>query len=261
MLMVAEETGSYATALGRTATYLKARAALVDKAAGAAVYPAFVLLLTIAGALALITVVFPAAGRFMAATGALSSAEIDAILASGVTALAIFLGVSLLTVLSIAALACSHQFRLRLPVIGPLERTAALLAFSESVAGMQAVGFPLERAVTMAAGSLTNRYLGDRLRAAGAQIANGVAASAALAAAVPRASHMARWFALAEHGADPLAATEGLISFLQAELTRRTERLGSLLEPLFVVLAGLMIIIVVVTLIQPLFGLYAEVLP
>ena len=261
MLAVADETGAYAPTLSRAATHLRTQAELREQAIGAAIYPAFVLLLTVIGAVLLIAIVFPAAGEFMVATGALSGGEASALLNRGVTTLAAFAGILVLLVAGFGAAALSDELRLRLPVIGTLERYGELLAFAQAVGGMQSAGVPLERAVTTAAGSLRNRYLRNRLLAAGEQISAGVDASLAISQAVPRAALVARWFAMAERGADPLAATDGLISFLQSELDRRSKRLGSVLEPIFVILAGVMIILVVVTLIQPLFSLYAEVLP
>jgi general secretion pathway protein F len=261
MLTAAEETGAYATTLGRASAHLRSSAELREKVIGAAIYPAFVLFLTVMGAVLLVTLVFPVAAEFMAATGALQSSEIEAILATGTRTLLGLVGLIVLVIAAIVAAALSDELRLRLPVIGQLERYGELLAFAQSLAALQAVGFPLDRSFATAAQSLRNRYLRERLLYAGSEISAGVTASITVAHALPRAAIVARWFSLADHGADPLVATEGLIRFLQAELARRSERLGSILEPVFVILAGVMIVLVVVTLVQPLFGLYGEVLP
>jgi general secretion pathway protein F len=261
MLAVAEETGAYATTLSRAASHLRARAELREKTIGSAIYPAFVLLLTVAGALILITLVFPAAGRFMSATGMLSEEQISGILTDGILSLGLFVGLILAGLLLVGAAALSDKVRLRLPVTGRIELYSELLAFSQAIAGMQSAGIPTERAFAGSTVCVKNRFLASRLAEAAKQIGAGVSQASAVTRALPQARVISRWFALGEHGADPGAAAEGLILFLETELSRRSQRLGSLLEPIFVILAGLMIVLVVVTLIQPLFGLYAEVLP
>ncbi len=280
MLRVVDETGEAATPMARADRYLRSSLEFRSRVLTASMYPAFVVFAALIGSVLLILVAVPAAASlvptangsivpgFGLATGNGSAPRA----ARAVVITVVVLVVVLVLVVALSAVVVFARrteplrlrlarIRLALPVAGRLEMLTGLLAFAHALAGMLEAGIPFTGALRAATGCPHNVAIRAGLSRAAGLMENGTSASAAVARALPRDDYLSRWFALCESGADLPGTIDGLATFLETRLAALIRRIAALVEPILVALAGAVVLTVVLTLVKPLFDLYAEVLP
>jgi len=269
MLRTADSTGDAQTSLARAAGFLATRRRLRSQALTAALYPAFIVVVALAAAIILLVVVIPTAERLLAtesATGATESmlrrgtivvVVITVILGLGIGASAVLL----VTRRSRRPLPAIDRLRLRVPIAGTIETLSELLGFSHGLAGLLETGEPLATALISAARSVGNSALRASLESAAHRVAQGHRTADVLAVSFPRVPALRHYFALAEAGGDLARTVDSLADYLASCLERTMARIGVLLEPVLVVVAGSVVLTVVFTLVQPLFDLYGSILP
>ncbi len=275
MVKVTDETGAAAALLTLAEEYLRVRIHLSETVRTASIYPAFVLVLTILGALLLGLVVVPELGRFLTDSGLLEPEQVTNLVNSGARFIrvlsAVLGGTGVITGLVLGSRrmdASTSQIagtiarlRLFIPVIGRLEITRDLLAVAEATRGMVATGVSLDRAVELAAECVGNPWVGSRLRVAVGRIRTGIAPAQAVRSALGRHGFIARWLHQAENGADLAESLDAMARFLRDTQKRLVTRLGAVVEPALVVVAGGFLLGTVFFLVRPLFRLYGLVMP
>ncbi|MFW5742050.1 MAG: type II secretion system F family protein [Spirochaetota bacterium] len=274
MLSIVEETGEALAAFRRARTYLAIRARLRRRTSGAAIYPAFVIAATLAGALLLVTVVLPAAAELLAPlAGAGASSSVPAAISALVGRGRVIVGGAVAAIV-LAATAIgwprraesgrarwADRLRLRIPIAGSMEATVDLLAYAHGLAGCLGCGVPLGDALGYAPRCVTNGVLRAELVTVARHVRDGMEVSRAFALAREARGAVGGWFLLGERGADVEASIESLARCLEERVERTAERLGTLVEPATVVVAGAFLITIVLALVKPLFELYAVALP
>lgn len=270
MLGVTDATGDARPSFDRARRFLAARKRLRDETTGALLYPALVVGLTLLGSIALVVFVIPAAQRLLAPLAGPDTA-MAALLARGRRALtAVFAALAAAAGAAGVLLGSrgrerpvpwADRLRMRIPLLGPYELVADLFACTSALAGTTRVGIPLVDALDVAAGCCGNTVVSGRLLAASAAIAQGAHAGEELARAVAGVPEASYPFLLCGSGSDVADTAEAVAERLTVRLDRATRRLGAVLEPALIVVAGLTIVALVVSLVAPLFRLYAEVLP
>ena len=275
MVKVTDETGAAAALLTLAEEHLRVRMSLSETARTAAIYPVFVLALTILGALILGIVVVPELGRFLTDSGLLEPDQVTSLVNSGarfirtlsatVGGLCMVTGLVLLsrrTDASTSPIAGTiARLRLFVPVIGPLEMTRDLLAVAEATRGMVASGVSLDRGLELAAECAGNPWVSSRLRVAVGRMRTGVAPAQAVRSALARHGFIARWLHQTESGADLAESLDAMARFLRDSQKRLITRLGAVVEPALVVVAGGFLLGTVFFLVRPLFQLYGLVMP
>ncbi|MBU8912869.1 MAG: type II secretion system F family protein [Spirochaetales bacterium] len=275
MAKVTDQTGAAAALLTRAEEYLRLRMHLSETVRTASIYPAFVLALTVLGALMLGLVVIPELGRFLTDSGLLEPDQVTSLVDSGGRFIRILsvilggLGAACVLVLASRRMNASTapiaetiaRLRLFIPVIGRLEKTRDLLAVAEASRGMVASGVSLDRAVELAADCTANLWVSSRLRVAVGRMRTGVAPAQAVRSALARHGFVARWLHQTEHGADLTESLDAMARFLGDLQKRLITRLGVVIEPTLVVVAGGFLLGTVFFLVRPLFHLYGLVMP
>ncbi len=275
MVKVTDETGAAAALLTLAEEHLRVRMNLSETAWTAAIYPVFVLALTILGALILALVVVPELGRFLTDSGLLepdqvtrlvdSGARFIRILSAAIGGLGVVTGLVLLSRRMNASTSpiagTIARLRFFVPVIGPLEMTRDLLAVAEATRGMVASGVSLDRALELAAECAGNPWVSSRLRVAVGRMRTGVAPAQAVRSALARHGFIARWLHQTESGADLAESLDAMARFLRDSQKRLVTRLGAVVEPTLVVVAGGFLLGTVFFLVRPLFQLYGLVMP
>ncbi len=272
MLRVVDETGEAASPMARANRYLRTSVQFRSRVLAASIYPAFVVVAALIGSVLLILVAVPTAESLVQAAAGSGDGYASwpgaprVIPAVALTAVVVTLGSVLIAVASLTGPAQPlrvrlAKIRLALPFAGSVEMLTGLLAFAHALAGMLEAGIPFTVALRTATACPNNAAIRAGLSRAARYMENGTPASAAVARALPRDECLRRWFALCESGADLPGTIDGLATFLEARLTASIQRLTTLVEPVLVALAGGVVLTVVLTLVKPLFDLYAEVLP
>lgn len=269
MLRMADSTGDARTGLARARAFLDTRIRLRSQAVTAALYPGFIVSVALAAAIVLLTVVIPSAERLLASGS--TAVQAEPMLRHGTVAVAVItvvLGLGVGVSAGLLASRRSHRtlptvdrLRLRVPIAGRIEALTELLGFCHVLAGLLEAGEPLAAALASAARTVENAALRVDLEAAAFRVAQGHSTAGVLAARFPRLPALRHYFALAEAGGDLVRTVDSLAGHLASLLERTMARIGVLLEPVLVVVAGSVVLTVVLTLVQPLFDLYGSVLP
>lgn len=275
MVKVTDETGAAATLLSRAEEHLRLRIDLSETARTASIYPVFVLMLTVLGALTLGLVVLPELGRFLSDSGLLKPEQVTTLVNSAKRFIWILSatlgGAGVVTGLALASRALDGspspiaetigRLRLFIPVIGQLEMTRDLLAVAEAIRGMVTSGVSLDRAFELAAECVGNPWVGSRLRVAVGRMRTGVSPAHAIRSALARRGFIARWLHQTESGADLVESLDAMARYLRDTQKRLVARLGAVIEPTLVVVAGGFLLGTVFFVVRPLFQLYGLVTP
>lgn len=143
-----------------------------------------------------------------------------------------------------------------IPVFGPMLLKVALARFSESMSQMLRHGIPILKALSLGSDVVGNRVIGHDLEQAGTAVEQGETFSAAL--------HKSRWFppllihmvATGEKTGRMDDMLERVASFYRSEVTVMLRGITSLVEPMLIVVLGVVIGGMVVCMFIPIFKLH-----
>jgi type IV pilus assembly protein PilC len=144
---------------------------------------------------------------------------------------------------------------LRLPWIGSTVKRFTTSQIARTLATLLGGGLPLVNAIEIAAKSATNQFLGRELRTVGARVREGESFASALAA---RAIFPDVAVKMAEVGEATGALQDMLTSladFYDDEVETELTRFVALVEPLLLIIMGIVIAGLLLALYMPLFGL------
>jgi type IV pilus assembly protein PilC len=147
------------------------------------------------------------------------------------------------------------QLRLNLPLVGGIQMTYATAQLFRTVATILGSGTPLLEAVRIAAGSQGNLFLRERLQEVVGRLEEGAMLSEALeeAEVFPRLS--VRMVAAGESGGALEQVLGDVADFYDDELENRLNLLTSAVEPILMLIMGLLIGFIVVAMYLPIFQL------
>ncbi|RCX09213.1 type II secretion system inner membrane protein GspF [Extensimonas vulgaris] len=260
-----EHSGHLGEVLERLADDLEARQALQAKLVGAALYPAIVTLVAIVIVLFLVGYVVPqVAGVFAGTKRAL---PLLTVLMLGLSEFLRSYGWLLLAALVVIA-ACARwalrfeHFRLqfdaawlRLPVLGRLARGYNAARFAGTLAMLAGAGVPILKALQAAAETLHNRSLRADALDALVLVREGAPLAAALAQKKRFPGLLAMFARLGEQTGQLPLMLQRAANQLGAEVQRRALALATVLEPLLIVAMGLIVMLIVLAVLQPIIEL------
>ena len=260
-----ESSGGLAEVLDSLADDLEQRQALRAKLIGAALYPAIVTVIAIVIVLFLVGYVVPQVASVFAGTKrALPFLTVAMLALSDVVrnyGWALLGGLVLLAFGARAALAqprLREKFDaawLRLPLVGKLARGYNAARFAGTLAMLAGAGVPILKALQAAAETLNNRALRADALDALVLVREGAPLASALAQKKRFPGLVAMFARLGEQtGTLPLmlqrAATQ-----LSTEVQRRAMQLATVLEPLLIVVMGIVVMLIVLTVMLPIIQL------
>ncbi len=260
-----EHSGKLGLVLERLADDLEERQALKAKLVGAALYPAIVTLVAIAIVIFLVSYVVPqVAGVFAGSRRALPFLTV-AMLA--VSAFVRHYGIWLLIAIVIGAVSARYAyvraaFRskfdaafLRLPILGRLARGYNAARFASTLAMLAGAGVPILKALQAAAETLNNRAMRADALDALVQVREGAPLASALAQRKRFPSLLSMFARLGEQtGQLPLMLQRAAVQ-LSTEVQRRAVQLATVLEPLLIVVMGLVVMLIVLAVLLPIIQL------
>jgi type II secretory pathway component PulF len=268
MIGIGEKTGRLDQVLPPLVAYLKLMHRMREKLVSASLYPALIIVLGLAGVMALLFFVIPQLERSLS----LGNTPAGDTLTAGFTNLRLILGaigVSLgVPVLAFAAyrlsrhrgtgLACRLESLLfKVPVIGNIIRTTQLQALSFSLELLSANNVRLDEALGYASASLWSLSLRDLLENAAADLQRGVSLSQALDREGGLPEYFIRWIQIAEQTGKASHAFGQLRAYYERELDKQMSRVMTMIEPLLIALIGVLLVAAIVTVVLPLFSVYS----
>jgi type IV pilus assembly protein PilC len=264
-LLAGERSGNLDAVLRRYVEYTKIIATVKRKTVSALVYPAVLTSLALVVVTIIILKVVPAFADFYGGFNAqlpLSTRVIVAVSDFVRTQFLLIIGVLVGCVVLFLGWvrrsgqkARAHHLILRVPMLGQVARKFATSQMSRTLATLLGGGLPLVNALDIAAHSIGNQYMAGQLEIVSSRVREGESFAAALEArhAFPEVA-----VKMAEVGESTGALQDMLntvADFYDEEISTTMERFITLVEPVLLVVMGLVIAGLLLALYMPLFQL------
>ena len=264
-LLAGERSGSLETVLRRYVEYTKIVATLKRKITTALIYPAILVALSLVLMSIIVLKVVPAFTDYYRDFGAqlpfitrvifgvsdFARANIVFILVGVVGAIVAFFA----WVNRPGQKARFDHLMLRLPTLGPVARKFATSQMARTLATLLGGGLPLVNALDIASKSIGNQYMAAQLEIVAARVREGESFAAALEA---RGEFPEVAVKMAEVGESTGALQDMLntvAEFYDEEISTNMERFMALVEPMLLVIMGIVIAGLLLALYMPLFQL------
>lgn len=260
-----EAGGSLAQVLERLADDLEERQQLRARLVGAALYPAIVTVVAIAIVLFLVGYVVPQVASVFA--GSKRALPLLTVVMLGISDFVRHYGWAVLGALVVIAagarLALANPaFRirfdgwwLRLPILGRLARGYNAARFAGTLGMLAGAGVPILKALQAAAETLSNHALRADALAALVLVREGAPLASALAQTRRFPSLLAMFARLGEQTGQLPTMLERAARQMGNEVQRRALQLATILEPLLIVSMGLIVMLIVLAVLQPIIEL------
>ena len=260
-----ESSGKLDGVLERLAEYVERRQALAQKVMVAAIYPIFLLVVSIAVVMALLTYVVP---KIVAVF-----ADLDAqlpLLTRGLIALSDFLreyGLGILVLLAVGLIAFGqamrsddfkrrvHRLMLRLPLVGRLTRGSNTARFTRTLGILFGSGVPILDAMRIGTQVVSNLPMRDAIETATLRVREGAAVNKSLAESglfPPITLHLIA-------SGEASGRLDDMLDRAAEQQEREVETLVAammgLLEPILIVTMGLIVFAIVMAILLPIFDL------
>jgi type IV pilus assembly protein PilC len=264
-LLAGERSGNLDAVLRRYIEYAKVIATLKRKIVSALVYPAILVTLALVLVSIIVLMVVPALSEYYTGFGAELPWATRAIMAVSAFVREQFLVVAIAIVLGVAGFVFwlrrpGQQSRLDylilgIPGLGPMARKFATSQMARTLATLLGGGLPLVNALDIAARSVGNRYMAGQLDIVATHVREGESFAAALEA---RKTFPDVAVKMAEVG-EATGALQDMLNtaadFFDEEIATYMERFVTLVEPVLLVIMGVVIGSLLLAIYMPLFQL------
>lgn len=264
-LLAGERSGSLDTVLRRFVEYSKIIATVKRKTLSALVYPAILITLAVVLVAIIVLKVVPAFSDFYQGFGAELPLVTRVIVAVSDTIRGQFWLLTIGAVAGAAAIglwvrqpgqrARLDRALLRIPVVGDIATKFATSQMARTLATLLGGGLPLVHALDVATQSIGNRFVAKELEVVAARVREGASLSGSLESrrVFPEVA-----VKMAEVGESTGALQEMLntvADFFDEEIETKMERFVTLIEPVLLVMMGIVIAALLLALYMPLFQL------
>jgi type IV pilus assembly protein PilC len=264
-LLAGEKSGSLEQVIRRYVAYVKVVSGVKRKTISALVYPAILLALSMIVVGIIVLRVVPEFGSFYEQFGAELPLSTRVIVAVSEFAGSYFFLV-LLTIVGAAAAfwmwlkrpGSRVQFDrwvLRIPSLGPIAQKFATSQAARTLATLLGGGIPLVNAIDVASRSIQNRYLANELQTAGQQVREGRALASAIAESGAFPDVAIKMVEVGEQTGALQEMLNSLADFYDEEIETNLGRFITIIEPVLLVIMGIVIAGLLLSLYMPLFQL------
>jgi general secretion pathway protein F len=260
-----EQSGALGQVLERLADDLEARQELKSKLIAATLYPAIVSIIAVVIVIFLVTYVVPqVAAVFTSSKRSLPALTVAMLNISAflrnwgwLLLLGIIAGIATLSVML-----RNEDFRerfdagfLNLPLIGKLARGYNAARFAGTLAMLAGAGVPILKALQAAAETLSNRSMRADAMEALIQVREGAPLASALAGKKRFPGLLAMFSRLGEQTGQLPVMLDRAARQLTMEVQRRSMQIATILEPLLIVVMGLVVMLIVLAVLLPIIQL------
>jgi type IV pilus assembly protein PilC len=148
------------------------------------------------------------------------------------------------------------RIKLKLPIIGPVQTKIVAARFSRTLSTLLASGLPLLDAIAIVAKVVDNYVVEKGLLRAQEQVSKGIPLSKPIeemGAFPPMINHMVR---IGEETGQLEPILNKVADFYDREVETAVAQLTTMLEPAIIVVLAVVVGFVVISIIQPMFGMY-----
>ena len=264
-LLAGEKSGNLEQVIRRYVSYVKVVESVRRKTISALIYPTVLLGLSLIVVGILVLRVVPQFSGYYEQFGAELPLSTRIIVAASNVATT-YLGV---VVVLVAAAAVSiwlwlkrpgqrqrfDRWILRLPSLGPIARKFATAQASRTLATLLGGGIPLVNAIDVAARSIKNQYIAGELHSASQQVREGRALSAAMTDSGAFPDVALKMVEVGEQTGALQEMLNSLSDFYDEEIETSLDRFVTLVEPILLIIMGMVIAGLLLALYMPLFNL------
>jgi type II secretory pathway component PulF len=268
LIRVGESGGFLGRSLASVAKTYAGEAQLRDKIRAATTYPVIVLVIAVVALLAMVTFVVPIfEGMFSGMGGDLPLPTLILVAISDnmvwilplLAVLVVGVGIWWLRAKdSDRVRAVVDPLKLRMPVFGPLATKIAVARFARSLAMMLDAGVPLLQALSVVGEAAHNSVVARAVRDIQDSVRQGRSFAAPLAASGVFPPMVAQMVSVGEESGTLAEMLASIADLYEGEVETATEQLTSTIEPILIVVIGILIGGMVVALYMPIFGIYGQ---
>ena len=271
MVKLGEKTGEPEAVFNRIATYLHKNFTIKEKTKSALLYPLFVIVLVLCLSLGLIFLGFP---KMIAMVMELNSETSNIVLEKMHSMYIFFYIVTFFLIFFVIAVIFLFfarkkserialwidGFIVKIPLLGNLLILLQTIDFAFIMELLTGSLIPLQESLEEAKESMSNLCFKQELTKVKEIVEKGSSLSAAFLNTKYFPRYVHTWLEIGEQIGDMEKVFFQIRTFFQDESERKLKNILTLLEPAFILLAGLIIIVVIVNLILPIFTMYGMVL-
>src|SRR5687768_7485311 len=264
-LMAGEKSGNLEQVIRRYVAYVKVVSGVRRKTISALVYPAILMLLSLVVVSLIVLKVVPAFGAFYEGFGEELPMSTRAIVAISALATSYFIWI----LAAVAAVVVAgwmwlkqpgqrkrvDRWVLRLPMLGPIARKFSTSQAARTLATLLGGGIPLVNAIEVSARSIKNRYIARELQIAGQQVREGRALSMAMNESGAFTDVAIKMVEVGESTGALQEMLNSLADFYDEEIDTNLARFITLVEPILLVVMGIIIAGLLLSLYMPLFNM------
>lgn len=264
-LLAGEKSGNLEQVIRRYVAYVKVVASVRRKTISALVYPAILLALSLVVVSIIVLRVVPEFGAFYAQFDRELPLSTRMIVAVSNFARGYFLLILLALAGAVAGLWMwfrhpaqrerLDRWLLQLPAIGPIARKFSTSQAARTLATLLGGGIPLVNAIDVSAKSIKNRYIARELEVAGQKVREGRALAAAMNDSGAFANVAVKMVEVGESTGALQEMLNSLADFFDEEIDTNLSRFITLVEPLMLVVMGIVIAGLLLALYMPLFNM------
>jgi general secretion pathway protein F len=256
-----EQSGKLGLVLEHLANDLEDQQALHAKLLGAALYPAIVSAVALCIVLFLVTYVVPQVASVFA--GSKRALPLLTVLMLALSDFVRSYGLWLLLLVVAGAFAAQRALQvpalryrfdaawLNLPVLGRLSRSYNAARFASTLAMLAAAGVPILKALQAASDTLSNEAMRADAREALVAVREGAPLASALAQKKRFPGLLSMFARLGEQTGQLPTMLQRAAQQLSSEVQRRAMQLATVLEPLLIVVMGLVVMLIVLAVLLP----------
>jgi len=264
-LLAGEKSGSMEEVIRRYVQYLKLTEGTRRKVTGALIYPAFLsAVLALAAAILLFHVVPTFGGFFESFQADLPPLTVALLTFANTVREHYLLLLFLLTLSGLAFYVWSRQkssratidrIKLRLPYFGELLRLFSTSQLTRSLSTLLAGGIPLVQSIEIAAGSIGNRFVGEKVRPVADRVREGKSFAASLDGTGQFANMVVEMTKVGETTGSLAEMLGSVADFSDEEIENKLNIMMAMLTPVLLIVMGGFVAMILLALYLPLFGL------
>jgi type II secretory pathway component PulF len=270
MVRIGERVGSLEKSFQGLSLYLHEEQKIREKFIGAMMYPAIILSVAAAGIVIMLFFALPRIQDMFAQLGTgvppriesmMESLDMVIVVGAVLAALAVLCTTFFLTLRSRSEQTAEKLDRilLRVPVLGEIVAVREHLNLLFAMETLTSSGFSLEDALLESTGVVRNGALRAGILHARRRVMQGENLSAAFVDNPVFSDRLSRWIEIGERSGSVEKAFGQLRCFYQEEVKKWSSRFINLVEPILILLVGVIIFLFIIFFIVPIFSIYGNV--
>jgi type IV pilus assembly protein PilC len=264
-LLAGEKSGNLEQVIRRYVAYVKVVATVKRRTVSALVYPAILMLLSLVVVSIIVLRVVPEFGEFYQQFDQQLPLSTRIIVQVSDFARSYFVAIVLSIVIAGVAFWAwmketkqrerFDRWTLRLPMLGPIARKFSTSQAARTLATLLGGGIPLVNAIDVSARSIKNRYIARELQIAGQQVREGRALAMAMNDSGAFTDVAIKMVEVGESTGALQEMLNSLADFYDEEIDTNLARFITLVEPILLVVMGIIIAGLLLSLYMPLFNM------